>query len=894
MSVLRIPKIPQYGVLVEEKYDKEDSLFHDVYQGAIKNVYDIINKHQEKTTEISFNPCIAFVGKRGTGKSSAMSSFANFLHKSKTYDLTWIGDQEIENTIYGSSFYKLPQIDTANMSENETIIADVSAEMYSEYKKFEENILVEQKRNFIEATKKANDTAILKSTGDWTKQGDQLLAETTKVVHIKELFKKMVDNFLSIVLKDTHPDKRYLVIQIDDLDMNVTNSFSIMEEIRSILSIKNVIVLISVDVEQLKTVLKFHFEKSLKAQKDAEKERISRDLSYKYIEKLLPVDRRHYMPELNLEQLNEIRAENFLFEEKEDWDKWKIKLDGHKKPSVLNAIMHLIWRKTLLIPTKNDFGDYPLIPHNLRSLCNFVVFLRNMEDVAYVPGAMKSEHPTCLQYFHFASFESQRNILEHNLEAFQKYLLYSIENFIKPEMSTAEYMISNTLQNLINSISYTSIEKINNKIVGDIINCLNNKTTRHYFELINKNNTLHLMLQTIRQSRSLNIGDVIYVLKEIEKNANRSYIRYLVEIIRTLWSIKMTREFFVTGCNPKNKDIIETNTCYITKSFRNAIGTFIVNPDVDIIPPIYDSNISGWYIRKKDFPSICDVVIPRNESCLQTINADDNIYKVTHWRNKLRNGLEIYRAGTEDEDLIWASHPLLIFSNLLTPALRNYINNSLNDNLQEWQHRYIISLPFYSLSYMQCFSSCFCIEVNKHVFPSCGSLTKYVLEKAYDANAEMWKTLSYYIPRTGFVEKNELKTKTTFNDGEINPFNVSIESLINAEWLENELLAVNLSLIKILEESIRIYESNLPNDPENFSKYLRDIYPHIENSFPETIINNFFPIRHDEIKIDNVKEFLNALTNNYEKNDIVPYYFSKEIKGLEIYDPNNDNSSNGS
>ena len=205
-----------------------------------------------------------------------------------------------------------------------------------------------------------------------------------------------------------------------------------------------------------------------------------------------------------------------------------------------------------------------------------------------------------------------------------------------------------------------------------------------------------------------------------------------------------------------------------------------------------------------------------------------------------------------------------------------------------------MSLPFYSLSYMQCFSSCLYIEVNKHIFPNNGSLTKYVLEKASNANAEMWKTLTYYIPRIGFAEKNGPEAETTFNNDELNPFNISIESLINTDWLENELLAVNLFLIKILEESICKYESNLPNDPANFKKYLEGIYQHIENGFPEAIINKFFPIRHDEINIDNVRKFLNALTNDCEKNDIVPYYFSKEINGLEVFEPNNDKSSNGS
>ncbi len=894
MSVLRIPKIPQYGVLVEEKFGKEESLFHDVYQGAVKNVYDIINRHQKKTTEISFNPCIAFVGKRGTGKSSAMSSFANFLRKSKSSNLNWIGDKAIQELIYDSSFYMLPAIDTSNMSEKETIIADVSAEMYSEYKKIDDSISVEQKRSFIEATKKANDTAILKSTGDWTKQGDQLLAETNKVVHIQELFKEMTDNFLSIVLKDAHPNKRYLVIQIDDLDMNVANSFSIMEEIRSILSIKNVIVLISVDIEQLKTVLKFHFERSLETKKEGENEKISRDLAYKYIEKLLPVDRRHYMPELSLEQLNTIRAVNFLNEDDADWKKWQLNLNENKKPSVFNAIMHLIWRKTLIIPTKNRFNDYVLIPYNLRSLCNFVVFLRNMEDAAYPTKGLDENKVTPLTYFDFAKEpegEAYRNVLEHNLNAFKKYLISNIEIHVKPEMTQAEQRISQVLQKIISTLEHTSTDEINNKIVGEIIYALNEEEEKNYFKLINKNNTLTSMLEALHKSYSLGIGDVIYVLREIEEKYRCRYIHYLIEIIRTLWNIRMTKELFIVGCNPKNNRYLESKAKFITPSFRKAIGTIITNPDVEIITYNKDQEISGWQVLKnKRRPSIFDVVIPNNKNYINE-EIDQNLFTcdVRCWRTNLRTGEPIYRGDLAGNERHWLSHPMLIFSNLLAPCVRADINDTLREDFFEWQQKYIMPLPFHSINFIQSFVSLLENVNCTKSFPTNKSILYFVLENSLIAIISLWEELCHYIPEVHVSDVNELVQNYPSESENENLyfFGAPITKIKETIRENHELVLVNIALLEFIKTSTKKFEEKREElDNEDRLKFFISLRTLTEAFFSNT--NMFFPPEKHEIEIKHFKDFINALMPEEPKKpediDNTPYYFHEEAKKIEGVD----------
>ena len=92
MEILKITNPPTYGVIVEKEFGQ--SLFNEVYKGAANNVADIISRNKDQDTgEKNINTTIAFVGSRGTGKSSAMHSFADFLKNSNQENaFDWLND----------------------------------------------------------------------------------------------------------------------------------------------------------------------------------------------------------------------------------------------------------------------------------------------------------------------------------------------------------------------------------------------------------------------------------------------------------------------------------------------------------------------------------------------------------------------------------------------------------------------------------------------------------------------------------------------------------------------------------------------------------------------------------------------------------------------------------
>ena len=887
MGVLHIQEVPQYGVLTETIDELPSSLFIDVYRGAIKNVFDIIQGQKNSKNELFFNPCIAFVGKRGTGKSSAMSSFANFLKTNSEETCKWINDEKVQNKISKTKFYTLSAIDTANMSKKETIIADIVAEMYHEYKSVSQKLSVDKKRLFLEAIKKISDTAVLKNSSEWTNQSDQLLVDTDKVVHIKKLFEESVSSFLSIIGETSNCKDCYLVVQIDDLDMNTSNAFSIMEELRTIINVKNIIILVSVDVQQLKSILKLDFSSSLINHSSKEEtetaKRIANDLSYQYIEKLLPVARRHYMPELTSEQLSDHRSQNFLGDNDENWYKMGLCSKESETPTIIDAVLHLIWRKTMLVAMKNQHNDFVILPHNLRSLCNFIVFLRSMPDAAYCNSSSKP-----LTYFDYADKdkgEYRRNVLERNLHSFNKYIISNIESFCLPEMNSTDEKLSKTLINLIQTFSDVSLGELNSKIANDIIFGLKSCVTENdinknnaYFNKINENACLDNIEKATVYADTISMGDVMFILGKIEKFTRCSYIRYLIGVIRILWSIRMTKELFINGCAPENNDNCEPRTNFITLDFRRTVGAMLVNPDAT---ESFDSSVKNtenrdWFIcPNKKKQSIYDIVVPNNKEHINI--ANNTTYKINNWRVQLKVGKSCYHFNNKDKDAqyCYLSHPMLIFTNLLYPALIDSDENSeVVNKYVQWQNNFIMAFPFYSMDYMSRFYKEFRNQVKINACEINTAILTNVFNNANKAAESLKKEITKYIPHIALPENIDItpyKIESDSTDDFI--FDIPRKALEITIEDETAMFFINEKVVDILKLATEIIPTL---DLEKKEKTISEVEMAISRNIPV-----YFQ-RKNESEVTGEDRYLTikSIYDNIKAYE-TSYYYEQEVPDFE-------------
>ena len=407
---LRIPDNPQYGVIVEDPKNIKNSLFFDVYQNAADCVKKIItanelNSDDKKSTshntnsffrEEFLNTVISFTGDRGSGKSSGMMTFAGLLKESTTVGV-W---EPIEASMIEKRFWTLRAIDSTHMGQNERLLTSISSRLYQEYKDHQKDrlsrISIDKKRDFLQIIQEVNKLSYMFIQGEWTKNEAFLLQNSTELASLRKKVQEMVKCFLEMMFGECN-DSTYLVISIDDLDMNLENSFDLVDDIRKFLTIKHVIVLTSVDIEQLKELVCRHFQKPFNGGTNN-----GEVIGQMYIEKIFPITRQMQMPKLSTEQLGRCYIDNLLGNggettrkslglpteesrglstEKKENDKGK-KIYP-KKLTISEGVLHLVYRKTMLLLVPEDNGRHWLIPHNLRELCNFIYLLQKMDDVAF-------------------------------------------------------------------------------------------------------------------------------------------------------------------------------------------------------------------------------------------------------------------------------------------------------------------------------------------------------------------------------------------------------------------------------------------------------------------------------------------------------------------------------
>lgn len=826
---------PQYGVITTklEKKDNDfnDSLFPSVYNGCEKSVKQIIQHNKEiKNEEVLdiepfVNPIIAITGSRGSGKSSAMYSFAQYLKNAN-----------IDN----ATFSILPPIDATQFGPNESVIGNITAAMYREYCKNNEKLSVDEKRNYVATAKEVNNTAVMYATGEWFECGDDLLHDAEKVGSLRKRLHDLISLYLRLYSKNKFTyqsdENRYLVIMLDDLDMCNDGAFSIIEEIRKFLCIRNVIILMTMQSTQLRTVLQASFSKAFKyvdQETTPQIRNISFDLAFRSFEKLFPASRCHAMPVWNSEQLKKYEL-HILNEGKDIYGEdikaptdvlFKNITKKQERSKILYRTLHMIWRKTLLIPVCNKDGEHLLLPNNLRSLHNFIAMLSGMEDAIRMDNINDENIPTFvpgLQNFNNFIQEGRidNQILEKNLSVFEAYLLDNLSTYGDSlNNNTHNQELANTLLNIIVEINTIPLEKLNAKIVGDI---LDSKLPEYVQSalgktIIEKNNKIikgeiAILQDAVSYADSISIGDVMYVLGKIDVKTRCRYITYLIEIIRTMWSIRMTKEFY-TNCTHSQDKLT------VSETFRNSIGGLIVDGNTTTFTGRPTEN--DWYAHRSNLSEYDDLFFTTAidlQHNFSSISKPINLAKKCLYYRK--PNLVGDRYYTNDSSGIGPKyvicHPLAYYTNAL-------------DRL----NKHHIYFPFYSLDFMYRFYEEFRKCCRNTSFTSTENLDQdFALLDANKINAmeAVLLSISYYIPLKKESHYNQYNANQIILEQVLSTYTNSIESikaLASYEQIEEYL--------EISEFCNGIFEKNRDNtfnikfgmSLEDYTNYLYELIIHL-------------------------------------------------------------------
>ena len=331
--------------IFQTKYEKiesfSESIFSDVYFEAYNALINIVNsqmglkKLKVKARNFDINNIIAFVGDRGSGKTSCMRNFRRSLkekRKDERIDFykSFLKDKEGQNLedtpkkgLLELRYEILTVIDPSLFSIKDSLIEIVVAQMFNRFKdkcneKDEESF--SDKQNLVKQFEKVyKDIRVLNTNKEslYNDNYDELeaLVALWSAISLKDDMSNLVESYIKYM---SNGKEGYLVISVDDIDMNLRVGEKMLEDIRKYLIIPNVIILMAVKMEQLKQIVQQRYLLYLKENELLEKEmdNINHDSNSegllqkfkldilnktdKYLEKVIPYNRRINIPDLDM------------------------------------------------------------------------------------------------------------------------------------------------------------------------------------------------------------------------------------------------------------------------------------------------------------------------------------------------------------------------------------------------------------------------------------------------------------------------------------------------------------------------------------------------------------------------------------------------------------------
>lgn len=377
-AILEINLNEEYKIKIEDGNKFAKSIFKDVYNEALKNVIEIIN-YAESHVNIKYdelNNIIAFTGERGKGKSSSMISFRNALidkeNKEKHYDF-FIKKDEILNKHFATFDIIDPSLFRKDESLFEIILAKMFDNFQSEIKKNNFIISNDDRRIIISHFQKVFDNLQIINSDRrdlYKKDSIEVLSKMAISSNLRESFKELV----SIYLKKFEKEKDFLVIAIDDFDLNISGAYDMLEDLRQFLIQSNIIILIACKEEQLKLILLNYFYNEYELLIKYNSSNISElqliNNTERYLEKLIPFNRRLFLPDV--QNLQTIRFKII------DNKKIIFNSDGE---NFNKLIIKLIFENLNLLQTSNILNKNFIFPNTIRETQNFINILLSLNNV---------------------------------------------------------------------------------------------------------------------------------------------------------------------------------------------------------------------------------------------------------------------------------------------------------------------------------------------------------------------------------------------------------------------------------------------------------------------------------------------------------------------------------
>lgn len=567
------------GIKYESVDSFKDSYFTNVYRTSYESVQDIIDRNMKfaqpdslyKNKYNEFTNVLTFIGKRGTGKTSAMLSFMESLKK---YD----GDENLSNPknfYYGFrqknlSFTCLDCIDGSLLEKGEDIFQIVLAQMYQKYQLMFEKRTLSQSDDYRTRNLQKKFEQLFSITTDLKKMSHGKMSEGISYISnlrtlassqkLRADFQELVQEYLSMVQSNDVPSQnQFLVITIDDIDLNIKNGFSMLEEIHRYMMGLHIIVLLALDFAQILKICMSDFYKVLPKVDETLKKGMEyiRGISVDYLDKVLPINYRIYMPDPGSANIR------YSLNNRED--------GKQRRELILNAI----YRKSGVAFDSQGLKMHYYEPKSMRVLGQFFMSMQGLEDVLIssednLSDMEKKEiyRKYDRAYAFFKSDLATRMLIENITDDQQ---IEFLENVMKQKLVRARDLVidfekDKNNQNIKDPV-YT---------YGEFIVSLYNLG---YIENRKYRALADCILAYFSFEFSKNIINEKYAVKTSEKNWQKIIEQFVGESLADQWEMSMFPKINISG--EKTNGVEEDVDMFsLPKNFRLPLNSAVIFPSL--------------------------------------------------------------------------------------------------------------------------------------------------------------------------------------------------------------------------------------------------------------------------------------------------------------------------
>lgn len=358
---------------IQDEKVRSSSIFNDTYEYAMKTLGEYFSELDKDSqvqnitdtfpsSEEYHNNVFAFIGDRGSGKTSCMKSVVNMLMKPTDENKKRLKDRK---------FFALDMIDPSFIENEANIIGVIIASMYNQFRKKDDNSLNNDNnrskvlRSFVEVQRQF--LHIMKKDGRDDEDDIEALSMLSAAINLRSSLMKLVNEFLEYMGQTNNT----LLVVIDDIDLHTKEATNMVEQIRKYLCVPNVLVVMSFKLEQLRELKILQYYEEYKTDKREIIGEELADMADRYLAKFIPLSHRFYMPDAE-----QFLNSNLIIIDKDGNDIYK----GKKPMEVRHAVLQLIYEKTRYLFYNSAEKTNMIVPTNLRDLRHLIKLLAGMEN----------------------------------------------------------------------------------------------------------------------------------------------------------------------------------------------------------------------------------------------------------------------------------------------------------------------------------------------------------------------------------------------------------------------------------------------------------------------------------------------------------------------------------